>query len=124
MARINNFIYCMNSITADTESNALGIISAITPDYIPGAFSFSIFCSILDLEEGMHTINMQFINPKEEIIANLEGPIPYEENQEIDIPQKYRGINISSNWQNVLLKEVHLIPRRNSQSVFHWHMNR
>lgn len=51
MSKVSNFIYCMNSNTSDTEANALGVISAITPDYVSGAFLFSVLCSILDMED-------------------------------------------------------------------------
>lgn len=105
MAKIVNFIYCMNSNTSDTETNAMGIMSAITPEYVPGAFSFSVLCSIVDLENGNHNINMQFINPKGTILVNVDGNIPYEQNKETNLPKEYLGINISTNWQNVVLEE-------------------
>ena len=48
MAKISGFVYCLNAerITApDGKSemtNAVGIVSTIMPEYVPGAFSFSI----------------------------------------------------------------------------------
>ena len=56
MAQVKNFIYCLNSNTNEVEANAIVVLSAITPEYIPGTFSFSIFCSIVDLEDGNHNI--------------------------------------------------------------------
>lgn len=105
MARVSNFIYCLDSNTSDREANALGVISALTPDYIPGAFSFSILCSILDLPDGNHTVTIQFLDPQDVILVNVEGVIPYEKNKEENVPREYSGINISSNWQNVVLKK-------------------
>lgn len=43
MIKISNFIYCLNSVTTEEEANALGVLSAITPEFIPGSFSFSVF---------------------------------------------------------------------------------
>mgnify|MGYP004470287633 FL=1 len=105
MPKVSNFIYCMNSNTSDTEANALGVISAITPDFVPGAFSFSILCSILDLEEKEYGISIQFINPKGEVLVDVNGTVQYKENVKTNLPKEYKGINISSNWQNVLFKE-------------------
>lgn len=105
MARISNFIYCLNSVTNENEANVLGVLSAITPEYIPGAFSFSVFCSILDLSDGPHTIKMQFKNPDEEVLVNIEGMIPYEKQSDSNLPQEYVGINISSILQNVIFKK-------------------
>lgn len=105
MAKVSNFIYCMNSLTSDTEANVMGVLSAITPEYIPGTFSFSVFCSILDLEEDIHTLNMKFITPDGEEIVNIEGTIPYKPNLENNLPKEYVGVNISSNWQNVVFKK-------------------
>ena len=105
MAKVSNFIYCMNSDTSDIEANAFGVISAITPDYVPGAFSFSVLCSILDLENGNHSVRMRFINPKETVLVDVKIEVPYEEKKEVNLPKQYKGVNISSRWQNVLLEE-------------------
>jgi hypothetical protein len=71
MARITNFIYCMSANTSDIEANALGILSAITPEYVPGSFSFSVLCSIVDIENGTHNIAMKFLNPSGDILVNI-----------------------------------------------------
>lgn len=105
MAHVNNFIYCLNSNTNEVEANALGVLSAITPEYVPGTFSFSILCSILDLEEGNHDISIQFIDPSEDVLVNIEGTTTYKKTKDTNLPKEYLGINISSNWQNVVLKE-------------------
>ena len=31
--------------------------------------------------------------------------MPYEEKKEVNLPKQYKGVNISSRWQNVLLEE-------------------
>ena len=105
MARVSNFIYCLNTITSENEANVFGVLSAITPEYVPGTFSFSVFCSILDLNVGNHIVKMQFINPDEEVLLDIEGTIPYEEQCNSNLPQEQMGINIGSSWQNVVLKK-------------------
>lgn len=104
MARISNFIYCLNSIASDTEANAYGILSAITPDFVPGSFSFSVLCSILGLENGNHSIKMQFIAPDEEVLVDINGVIPYERKTDNNLPEDQIGLNISTAWQNVTFK--------------------
>lgn len=104
MAKVTNFIYCLNSNTSDVEANALGVLTALTPDYIPGAFSFSVLCSILDVDNGNHNVNMQFVNPAGKVIVDIQGIVPYDFNCANNLPKEYSGINISSNWQNVLLE--------------------
>lgn len=62
MTQVKNFIYCLNSNTNEVEANAIGVLSAITPEYIPGTFSFSILCSIVDLEDGNHNITYNLLH--------------------------------------------------------------
>lgn len=105
MVRVSNFIYCLNSVTSDAEANAFGVLSAITPDFVPGSFSFSVLCSILGLEDGNHSIKMQFIAPDGEILVNIDGIIPYERKTDNNLPAEQIGINISTVWQNVTFKQ-------------------
>lgn len=105
MIKISNFIYCLNSVTTEEEANALGVLSAITPEFIPGSFSFSVLCSILGLEDGNHNIKMQFFSPSGETLVNVDGVIPYERKTDNNLPVDQIGINISTVWQNVTFKE-------------------
>ena len=105
MARISNFVYCLNATASGMEANAMGILSAITPDYIPGAFSFSVFCSIVDLEDGNPNIKMQFYSPDNKILANLEGAIPYAKPEDVNLPKEHVGVNIACMLQNILLEK-------------------
>jgi hypothetical protein len=72
---------------------------------IPSIFSFSVLCSIVDVGVGNHNIVMQFINPSGETLVNIDSVIPYESKENMEKPQNYSGINISSNWQNVMIDE-------------------
>lgn len=105
MARITNFLYCMNAVTNEKEANILGVLSAITPEYIPGTFSFGVFCSILDLQKGTHVIKMQFKNPDGEVLVDINGLVPCDNINPSNLPQEHLGINISTGWQNVVLKK-------------------
>lgn len=104
--RVSNFIYCLNAVTSDVEANAFGVLSAITPDFVPGSYSFSVLCSILGLEDGNHNIKMQFIAPDGEILVSIDGIIPYERRTDSNLPAEQAGINISSSWQNVTFKQA------------------
>lgn len=43
MAKVSNFIYCLNSTASDNEANAMGVVSALTPDYLPGRIPFQFY---------------------------------------------------------------------------------
>jgi len=107
MAKIKNFIYCLNATSDDKIANAMGILLTINPDYMPGNFSFSIFFTIVDIKEDLHNLKIEFLDPDgEEVIPALKGEIPYkkkEEDNELD--SDYSGVNISANLQNVNLKK-------------------
>lgn len=106
MPKISNFIYCLNAITSEMETNAIGVLSAITPEYVPGAFSFSILCSVMDLEEGNHNVSMKFMAPSGKILVDIDAIIPYEKNTMSNLPKEHIGINISTNLQNVVFESA------------------
>lgn len=106
MAKISNIIYCLNTTNQENNGglNANGIISAITPDYVPGAFSFSVIVTILDIETSVHVLDAMFIAPDGEKLVNIKGAnIPQDVNMS-NLPKAYRGINISMDWQNIVFK--------------------
>ena len=67
MVEVKNFLYCLNINTADGRTDIVGILTAITPEYIPGLFSFSINFTLLNLTEGEHEVTIKFKNPENEI---------------------------------------------------------
>ena len=71
MVEVKNFLYCLNINTADGRTDIVGILTAITPEYIPGLFSFSINFTLLNLTEGEHEVTIKFKNPEDEIITNI-----------------------------------------------------
>ena len=48
---------------------------------------------------------MQFINPSGKVLVDIQGIVPYKIDEKNNLPKEHLGINISSNWQNVLLEE-------------------
>ena len=73
MPKITHFIYCLSSIASDEKTDVSGILSAITPSHIPGDFSFSILCSIMNLSDGFHDIEVKFLSPSKKVLAKLDG---------------------------------------------------
>lgn len=71
MAKIKNFVYCLNINTVEGRTDIVGILNAMTPEYIPGLFSFSIGFSLLDITEGEHSLVVKFRNPDKEVIAGI-----------------------------------------------------
>ena len=55
MAELTNFIYCINAERIPSKDgksdsvNAIGVLSSLTPEFVPGTFSFSIIFSVLDV---------------------------------------------------------------------------
>lgn len=115
MANLANFIYCLNAeriISPDMQSeniNAIGIISTIIPEFVPGTFSFSIIFSILDIDTKEHNnIRITFSQYDSKIPLVDSGIIqlpPLPENHEIKIPNQYSGLNMTMDFRNVIFEK-------------------
>lgn len=114
MARISSFIYCIGSernISKDGKGemiNAVGVLSAITPEYVPGLFSFSIIFSLLDYDQNVpNSIRVVFSDDNQkDIIDSNEIPLPIRRDSDpIDIPVKYKGANICMDMRNVIFEK-------------------
>ena len=84
MERITTFIYCLAANTIQETNggsvNANGILSSITPEYIPGTFSFSIVFTLLGLEEKKYKLNLKFKDPNGQVILDTgELIVPYDD---------------------------------------------
>ena len=73
MADLTNFIYCINaeripSKNGKTDSvNAIGVLSSLTPEFVPGTFSFSVIFSVLDIDiSGNNTVQITFFREGEQ----------------------------------------------------------
>lgn len=105
MPVIKNFVYCLNTNTTDGKNNILGAFGTMAPEYIPGLFSFSVFFTVLDLEEGSHQLTLHFRDPGGQILATVQSDsIPYEIDASSNLPGRYQGLNAAVNFQNVDIK--------------------
>lgn len=107
MPAANNIIFCMRASNRDNEGlNAYSILSALTPDYIPGLFSFSVVSTVLDVDpKKNHILRVAFVNEdgSEVIDASMEIKAP-EILGDSNLPEKYRGLNLAMDWSNVDFK--------------------
>lgn len=107
MARVHDIIFCMRTLNAGEGVTLNTVLSAITPEYVPGLFSFSIFISLLDISnEGEHTFSIEFIAPNGEKVVEIENQVlPIEIlDGNGNLPNEYKGINIAMDWNNVNFK--------------------
>ena len=106
MAEIRNFIYCLNINTEDGRTDIVGVLNAITPEYIPGLFSFSISFALLNIEEGEHIFNVKFKDPDKKVIAGIDGAtVSYKKDENSNLPDDQMGINVAAGMQNVDFKK-------------------
>ncbi len=106
MAEVKNFIYCLNVNTVDGRTDIVGVLNAMTPEYIPGLFSFSISFTLLDISEGDHSLIVKFKNPDNEVIAGIDNAIvPYKKDENSNLPDEQMGINVAAGLQNVDFKK-------------------
>lgn len=114
MASLTNFIYCINAERVPGNEgkgeniNAIGVLSALTPEFVPGTFSFSIIFSVLDIDiSANNTIQIIFSKKGEEKNLVNSGvitipPLPNED--EIGLPNEYKGLNMSMDFRNVIFE--------------------
>lgn len=106
MAEIKNFIYCLNINTEDGRTDLVGVLNTITPEYIPGLFSFSISFALLDIEEGEHILNVKFKDSDKNTIAGIDGAIiQYKRDENSNLPDSQMGVNVAAGMQNVDFKK-------------------
>lgn len=114
MAKQSNFIYCINServpgTDGNGDSlNAVGVLSVITPEFVPGAFSFSIILSVLDMDvKKENTIKIVFRDPDgKEIVNTNDIVIPPNPNEEtMELPKVYQGLNMCMDLRNVIFEK-------------------
>lgn len=107
MAKVNNIIFCLRTINMGEQGvSANTVLNAITPEYIPGLFSFSVIISLLDLDySSEHSFSVKFIDPNGENAINIENQtVPKVALDGGNLPNKYKGINIAMEWNNVNFK--------------------
>lgn len=86
----------------------MGVLSVLTPEFVPGTFSFSIIFSVLDVDIlGNNTIQIIFSKDGERDFLVNSGiitipPMPNED--EIGLPNEYKGLNMSMDFRNVIFE--------------------
>lgn len=106
MAEIKNFLYCLNINTLEGRTDIVGLLNAMTPEYIPGLFSFSINFTLSNISEGEHALIVKFKNPDKEVIAEIDNAIvSYKKDENDNLPDEVMGINIAAGLQNVNFKK-------------------
>ncbi|HZJ56865.1 MAG TPA: hypothetical protein VFD89_01315 [Clostridia bacterium] len=113
MSYVSTFIYCLNTTKEQSEAgesiNALGVLTALTPDFIPGSFSFSVIFSVMDIDDrDSHEIKLVFSNcAGNELVNTGVINIPkIEDKNAIDLPKEVSGLIMSLDLRNVtFLKE-------------------
>ena len=115
MATLTNFIYCLNAERVSSGDgngegiNAMGIMSTLMPEFVPGTFSFSVILSILDIDvmEGCNKLQIMFKDEEGNAIVDTgELSLPVlPEDEEPQIPKEYKGLNLSMDFRNVIFEK-------------------
>ena len=105
MPSISNFLFCLSTNNSNGTNNVNGVLCAITPEYVPGLYSFGVNFSILNLSEGTHSLCLKFKDSYETCIASVgETAVNYTKDPNSNLPDEYLGVNIAANFQNVDIK--------------------
>ena len=111
MASLSNFLYCLNAERQQSPQgesiNAMGVLSVLTPEFVPGLFSFSIIFSVLDIDtETDSQIKIIFKDDSGKELINTGNivmpPVPTDEG--VRLPSKYVGYNLSMDFRNVVFE--------------------
>lgn len=115
MAKLASFIYCANTEKISNPEkkeesiNAIGVFATLTPEYVPGMFSFSVIFSILDIDASVENhIRIVFAKVGEDKNLLDTGVIPIAPltgKEEIILPPEYRGMIMSMDFRNVIFEE-------------------
>ena len=105
MARASEILFCMKANNVEGEGvTATNILSAVTPEYIPGLFTFSVIVIVLDLDFAKeHDFSVEFKDPEGNAVVHVEGTLPAQK-IESNLPKEHLGINIGMDWNNVDFK--------------------
>lgn len=116
MVVVKNFVYCLGTKTkiikeGETPITIIdGVLNCLTPDFVPGNYSFSLSFSLLNLEpEKKYKVVVRFIDTssqKELVKVDdivLDGNI--ENRNKVGIPKEYFGYNVGIELRNVILEK-------------------
>ena len=113
MARLTNFLYCLNSERKQDPKgkgefiNAMGVLTVLAPEFIPGLFSFSIIFSVLDIDPDHESqVKVVFKDEAGKMLADTECITlpPVSMDSDNQLPSKYIGYNLSIDFRNVVFE--------------------
>lgn len=113
MVRLNNFIYCLNTERIFNERreeniNAVGVLTALVPEFVPGAFSFAIIFSVLGIDLSQNN-NIQITfskdGDKEPMVDSGVVVLPPDKGDSgLGLPDEYKGVVMSMDFRNVIFE--------------------
>lgn len=105
MARVSDIIFCLRATNTDERGAcATTVLTALSPEYVPGLFTFSVIVTLLDIEPNEeHNITIDFVSPTNENVVHIESQVPHIEDNS-NLPQEHKGLNMAMDWNNVNLK--------------------
>lgn len=109
--RVSTFIYCLGTTNLegkDAPINAMGVLSIMTPEFIPSTFSFSIIVGIqgIDIFQN-HKMSIIFKDSSgEHVVEAKDIPIRVEQfgNSDSNLPENFRGLMLGMDMRNVIIK--------------------
>ncbi len=107
MAKVSDLIFCLKATNADGVGvTANNILTAVTPEYIPGLFSFSVVITLVDIDCTIkHNCRILFEDGAQNELVNIECPTPVLIDDIGNLPSEYRGLNLAMDWNNVNFKK-------------------
>lgn len=116
MAKVSPFIYCSQvdrPIAPDGSAgpiNALGVMSTLILEYIPGTFSFSICFSLIGVDpvESDNAIRLLFRMKDSDRLLVDTGTIVLPSvlaSTDVSLPALYAGIDCSIDFRNVIFEQ-------------------
>lgn len=109
-AKISTFFYCLGTDKQGDPNaplNAVGILPALTPEFIPSAFSFAIVLVLVGVnDEKTHTMDIIFKdNHGNPLVEAKSIGIPFNNDLKNGLPPEARGLTLGMDLKNVILKE-------------------
>ena len=110
MAKVSYFLYCANidrkTIPGGGEIVSLdNPLATITPEFVPGMFSFSIAFSVLgvNVSDTNNTLRLQIVDEAGVAVVDTGdfpmAPLPPDETE---VPDEHKGYNFSMDFRNVV----------------------
>lgn len=114
MAKLSNFLYCLNVESkpgvhsSEASINAIGVLPTLNPEFVPGAFSFSIVFSIWDFDETLcNQIKIVFKDQMNNELVNTGNIVLPQKSAEksVKLFPQYVCYNLSMDFRNVVFEK-------------------